>query len=475
MKVKTITALLLSLLMLLSLMVGCNQGTGTSKETGTTTGTAGTTAGSQTEERPKVTIEVVATQPEYLDQEKEIWNLYQKDNPNVTIDLISINEDQITALNARIAAGNPPDIQSTSQFITKENYKNYLNLLTIDYPYWDKFTYDAKNFFKSISGISEDYVPLLNINLGFVPTFIYYADEMEKTGLKPQEIKTFDDLDNFLAGLKDYIDKTKSYDYVLNIGWHPVFSGTIMPTVWGAAMSDLDTLGGLWNGTVKWTDLEKNPLVPYFTKMKEYYDKGYLPKRWYTRNWETDYEASFISKKSILAYHGPWLWDKVLQNNPSAKLAGFPLPANKNGSVHTFPMTPEGTVMFAANVEKENFKETVRAFNWYNSPEIVKMRTSITNLIPAMDLKDAGGPALSGPQYTGVIKPVIDGAFGNIKLDGAQWPSFAASKFEIPGKPPVMEDDAMAAIFGQYFDGKLSLEQFMATLQKRFDEKYKFN
>ena len=41
----------------------------------------------------EIVIEVSATQPEYFAQDRAIWDLYEEENPNVKIELFSINED----------------------------------------------------------------------------------------------------------------------------------------------------------------------------------------------------------------------------------------------------------------------------------------------------------------------------------------------------------------------------------------------
>lgn len=85
------------------------------------------------DEKP-VTLEIVASQPEYLAQEQEIWALYTEANPHVTVKLISINEDTEAAFNTRVAAGDAPDLQLYAT-VDKNNYTTYQNLADIGYPY----------------------------------------------------------------------------------------------------------------------------------------------------------------------------------------------------------------------------------------------------------------------------------------------------------------------------------------------------
>lgn len=424
----------------------------------------------------QVELEVVASQPEYLAQEQEIWKIYEKVNPNVKIKMMTVNEDTQNAFATRVAAGNPPDIQSFAVLKSKEDASTYVNLLDIGYPYFDKFQYNVKTAFAESNGV-PNVLPVLAPFSGPTFSFIYYEDDMAKAGLKPREsIRTMADLDKFLAQLKVYTDKNK-IPYVLDTGWHSWcwmnMSISMLATATGG---DMSVQKDLWiNGKIKWTDLAKNPYVPAFKKLKEWYEKGYLPQKWWTRDWEKDFEAGFIAKKSILTFHGPWLWTKVAASNPGAKLAGFPLPANKDGVIQNAGVeVMKGSALFAANKNKPNFKEAVKAFIWFNSPEIIKLRAEAFGQVPAFDLGSVGSADLGGGQYNTVVKPINDGYYGKVKFDSGLFANGLASKYRVKNKANVMEDDAMAPTFGEYFEGKIAIEKLMSVLQQRFDDGYAF-
>src|SRR5690606_8990012 len=108
-----------------------------------------------------------------------------------TINLFAINEDTEAAYQARVAGGDPADIRATV-FPNRDSYETYVNLLEIDYPYWDLLTYDPKTIFEETYGV-KDYLPALNVNVGLFFTFIYYADIMERAGLDPKaEVRSID-------------------------------------------------------------------------------------------------------------------------------------------------------------------------------------------------------------------------------------------------------------------------------------------
>jgi len=425
--------------------------------------------------KKKVTIEVVSVQPEYIEQERQVWDLYMEENPNVTIKVTSVNEDQMTAFMARVAANEGPAIMDRVEVHPdKSNYTMYANLLDIGYPYWDKLNGDPKGLFEMYTGV-KGYVPSLDVLGTFPFTFIYYKDAMKKAGLDPSTIRTWGDVDAFLAKLKKYVDKTDGIDYVLDTGWEPWVWGRCMPNIISLSLgADPKDMNALYTGKISWTDLNKNPMVPFFKKMKEYYDKGYLPKNWWTRDWENEFEAGFINKKSIFTLHGPWIWDKVIAANPSAQLGGVVFPAAKGGKLPEYPRGTEGAGILAQWVGTPEFPEIVKAFNWYNSPKVAEMRAQYVGSAPVFKTlsKDF---SLKSPQFLGVIKPAIDGAFGDgLAWDTTPWAVNMAAPHKVDGKSEVLEDDAIAEPLGKYLSGSLSLADFMSMLEQRWKNAYNF-
>lgn len=422
----------------------------------------------------KVTIEVVSVQPEYIEQERQVWDIYMEENPNVDIKLISVNEDQVTAYMARIAANEGPAIMDrTIPIPDKTNYEIYVNLLDIEYPYWDQLTGNPKGVFEANTGI-KGYVPSVNVLETFPFTFLYYVDEMKKAGIDTSNIKTWDDVDALLAELKAYVDKTDSLDYVLDTGWQNWVWGYCFPNVISVSLGSTNQeIVDLYTGKISWTDLDNNPVVPFFEKMKEYYDKGYLPHNWWTREWENDFEAGFINRKSIFTLHGPWIWDKTLAADPAAQLGGFPLPAN-NGKLAEYPRDTEGSGILSQWIGTPEYPEIVKAFIWYNSPEVAEMRAQYVGAPPSFKTVSPDFE-LDSPQYKNVIKPAIEGVFGpGLEWDSSAWGAIVAAPYKVEGTADVMMDDEMAGTFGSYYSGDLSLADLMAILQQRWEAAYDF-
>lgn len=418
----------------------------------------------------EVVLEVSATQPEYFAQDRAIWDLYEEENPGVKIELMSINEDTEAAFQARVAAGDPPDIRGLT-FPTQDNYMTYVNLAELDFPWWDKANYDARTIFEQTHGV-EGYAPAFNVQGGLFLNFIYHADELEKAGLDPKTIKSVDDLRAFLEELKAYVGTRDDIEYVLDIGWHPRFWGRWMLESWGVGLgASKEDFRDLWTGKIAFTDKENNPLVPALELVREFTEKGYLPPNWWNRAWEQEFESSFITEKSIFAMHGPWLWNKVLAQNPDADLGGIFFPANENGVVWQDATTADrGSVLYAANRDKPDFEAAKKAFYWWTSPETVKLRAEAIGFTPAMDLSEQGGVDLKNPQFQKLVGPAINA--GEITFDSSLGGQAAAGPMQKSGTPFVIEDNAMASKIGAYAAGEISLDDLLALMQERWDQSY---
>jgi ABC-type glycerol-3-phosphate transport system substrate-binding protein len=423
----------------------------------------------------QIVLDVRASQPEYMAKERQIWDMFEAKNPDIKINLFSVNESEEAAFNARIAAGNPPAINLHAYAQSIAQSENLVDLKTIDFKYWDKFTYDAKSAWKNQYGV--DKVPILQYAAGPLASFIYYKDEMAKAKLDPTTIKTMADLDSFLAKLKKYVDGRSDLKYVIAAGWHSwcwpyQFMSHFITAFDPQAQAKL---AKIMSGKAKWTDLANNPYVPAFKKLKEWYDKGYLPKEFWTLAWENDFEASVIGRKAILTFHGPWLWDKIEAADPTAQLGGFPIPANSAGKIQAFPPdVSQGPGIYKdALKDPDRAKATIRAWNFFFSPEAMKPLVESLGQVPVYDLSSLGGANLKASQYLTVIKPVLDGKYGKVKWDYTSFGADAGSPYYIDGRQSPVNSDALAEFWGGYFSGKTDMAGLMSSLQKMYDDAFK--
>lgn len=426
-------------------------------------------ATASTEKPGVIELEVMGQQPEYQSNDEALWDLYMADHPGVNVTVREINEGQEEALAARVAAGNPPHLASRiSPHPNPSNYTTFVNLLEVDAVNLDNVAVDLNALYEQALGVTG-YVPALPFFGGVFWSFIYYEDVLEDAGLDASTIRTWDDLDQFLAELKVYVDADPDISIVFDLGWDAWVTGNNLFDTWaislGAEYSDLEDL---FFGRINWTDLENNPYVPVFEKLKEYYELGYLPE-WWARNWETDYEAGMIAGNSVFGWHGPWLWGKILAERPDANLGGVALPVGPGNKVAGFPVVSSGMAMWKAHQDTDIFPAVLEAFNWLTSTKIVEMQSLYVGRAPLVK-NLSPDYVLDHPQFINVVRPTLE--YANISYDPFGWS--AVAKFAVEGRPQPLTDDAVAPWIGRYMKSEISLEELMSYLQDRWEVAYSF-
>lgn len=425
-----------------------------------------------------ITLEVAVEQPEYEAQCIAIWDIFLEDNPNITMEFSSYNEDALPALAARIAGGDPLDIDER-RYATSDNYEQWVNLLDIDFQYWDYFNYDAKNAWAEARGV-PDYCPLVWPFAGLLASFIYDAGAMEAAAIDMSNLTTWEEVDAMLVELKAYVDQDSKLEYVISTGMHPwcwpvLLANPIMTSLDADAQEKIYKLA---SGETAWTNMDENenPWVLFFKWLKDYYDKGYFPENFWEITWD-DYEAGMVAKTSILTIHGPWLWDKLETADPEIQLSGFPFPANSKGNYIKLPsdILSEGVgtgIYSDPNRTDAETEAVVKAFNWFHSPETVKLRCEALSKAPNYDLSSVGGADLVGSQFLSIDKAIEDGKFGDTTFASEELGLDRADKWYIEGEPAIKIGDDIMALWGQYLSEEITLEELMATYQQRWENAY---
>src|SRR5574341_641381 len=170
----------------------------------------------------EVTIDVVTDLPEYEAQFRQIYDVFMEENPGVTVTLSTHSEDGIPAFQAKIAGGYLPAMERTPAsipggYLSLDNYKNFVDLSTIDFPYFDNWTYPVKTMFSDVYGVSGP--RSLDPFEGYEMTWMYHEDLLTPAGLNPRErnIKTWEELKQWLG---DGTKWAQSNDAGVPTVWH---------------------------------------------------------------------------------------------------------------------------------------------------------------------------------------------------------------------------------------------------------------
>ena len=432
----------------------------------------------------KVTIEFMSQLPEYEARYKAVWGTFMKENPNINIKLTMLNDQDFrTQLDARLAAGTAPDIfgGSGSQQVgpTVDNYKKYLDIKDI-YKYWDRLPGGKKGWLKNSKlqlGQNVNGIYGLTFEMTFWWSYIYHRDMAKDAGLGDKySVRTVADLRNWLAKWKGYLD-SKNLLTPLDLGAGSC-AGWCSGQEFFQIYSDmqpgaLDKLNDVYLGKGKFTDPEWKW---YFKWMKEMVDKKWLPNNWWTRDWEQDMEANFIAKKVPALLHGPWMWQKVAQADPSADLTGFPVPTftGKDRKIIVSPLVPSNYSWASpANVvDRESFKTGAfqKALNYWAGPASVKAQVENWGELTIMHFDNP--LKVTSTQWKEVGAEVGKGPWSDVSFDFNTW--------GVSQQPHRVAGEADPILGGQFVfkqvvavtQGKETIAQAQEAMQKQLEKAY---
>ncbi|MDQ3249413.1 MAG: ABC transporter substrate-binding protein [Chloroflexota bacterium] len=433
-----------------------------------------------------ITLDVVMDTPEYQNQHRQIFDIFEEENPGITINYTTHSEDGQQAYVAKVAGGYTPAMETAwssgnSFRINKDNFDVAVDLSTIDYPYFGDFLYDLEGSWANIYG--EPGPRLIDPFLGVVMTWMFHQDLLEPAGLNPiGRVNTWDDL-------KAWHDEgaawAKTQDMIwwdqgwLNpwFGWHLHYDTIPLAFPDGQREQQL----ACWRGE-KPFNAEDSPYrhTPEF--YKEAYDKGWLPQNFWTRKWEEDMESSFAAKKSAVMLHGPWPWDKTLGIDPAAQQAGLPATPPAEGQTQWMQLQSDpgldtgSQAMFirTGNESKPEWEQVKQLFIWWHSPEIIKLRGEAIGFIPAVKLDPPAD--LQGPQ---LVDTVLEIEKPGGKWEQVKWERSVSGETQMGaqrkgGSPGVwdVESGNIAKNWADMMTGALSVQEYLDMAQANYEASY---
>ena len=432
-----------------------------------------------------VTLDVIARQPEYLNIQRQIWDIFENQNPDIKINLFAVNEDEHAALQAKIAGGYIPHIATTPTTTgdsPTEAYKLYYDLSQLsdeDFPWWDRWTFDAKNSWTNLMNLPGP--PALDVMAPWTCSWQWHGDLMEQAGLDPRrDVKTWDDLNRFLKEGTAWANSNPDVDFFLDQGWHGLVVGQWFQA-WALAFPEgqQEYQNACWMNKAKFNGPD-SPWRPVLEWLKDIYDQGIMPENWWTREWEADFESSYIAKKSAMVFHGPWLWDKTLANDPTAVQYGLPAspPAAGQGKWMQWIANIDLFRWYSLMEGVQNLPEwpqVKKAWAWWHSPAAVKMRGEGIGSPVVYKLDEP--LQLEGAAQWEAVRKDIDvpgGLFEDVKfVDPANWGFSQASAYRIPGSPDTFDQNGNApAKVGELLTNKITVQDLLDWAQGNYEASY---
>ncbi len=433
----------------------------------------------------EVTLDVMSL-AEYEGPYREIWNVFEAENPGIKINVFSINEDTAAAFEAKIAGGYLDHIELTQEtqiFFKNDNYEMALNLGEIDFPWWDRFTFDAKNAWADLFGLPGP--RSLDWAQGYVMTWQYNTELMDKAGLDPHaDVKTMDDLYKWMDEGTAWAKASGEVEWFWNQAWHNWIFGVnyseCIPLGWPDG--GRSRINDCWLGKAKF-NAEDSPYRHYYQFYLDAKDRGWIPEDMPQRLWEADMEASYIGGKSVMMLHGPWVWDKALAAGSEFAVndhqGGIPVTPPAEGMEtwwqSALPPNIDNQWWMRAGVEDlPTWPQNLVAWNWFFSPTAIPMRAQAEGRFPLYKLDEPLD--LKGKQYLQVCKFIEDasGPWPNSKWEQGLTGNVMASPYRKKGSKGVFdwESNGNNVVFADLFAGKIDVQGALDVAQKNWEESY---
>jgi len=428
----------------------------------------------------EVTLDAMSL-AEYEGPYREIWNVFEAENPGIKINCFSINEDTAAAYEAKVAGGYLPAIELTQEtqiFFKRDNYEMGVNLGEIDFQWWDRWQFDAKNAWADMFGLPGP--RSLDCFQGYVMTWQYNADLMEQAGLDPhKDVKTYDDMAKWLDEGTAWAKATDGVDWFYNQAWHNWIFGLNYSDLIPLAYEDgsRQRCADCWLGKAKF-NAKDSPYRHYYEFFLEAKERGWVAENMPSRLWEGDMEASYIAGKSVMMLHGPWVWDKAIAAGSTFKQDGMPATPPADGQQWVQGALPPNIDnqwwMRAGEVDLPEWPQILVAWNWFWSPKVVAMKAQAEGRWPLYDLDEPLD--LKGPQFQKVLKNIEnpDGLWPECKWEQGWTGNVLSSPYRKKGSKGVWDWEANGngVLFTDLFAGKIDVQGALDIAQRNWEESY---
>ncbi|WP_311083355.1 extracellular solute-binding protein [Paenibacillus polymyxa] len=360
--------------------------------------------GNASEKDGKITLTVMQsnTGPAFKEVYQQIVKDFEKENPNIKINLQSPGQNYENILKMKMASNELPDLFDTHGWAIKR-YGNYLADLS-----QEDWATDLTESIKSL--ITDDNGKLYVLPLNESKEGIFYnVDVLKKYNVEVP--KTFDELiaasekikkeSNgevlpFYASALDAWTIGQYFDYFAN------------PLLISPEHNHADALLKNEFDWSKWSFLPE--------KYKMMYDKGLLNEDMLTAK-QVDENRLFAENKLAFAIHSAGTYSDIKKINPDVKMGVFPIPAIVEGDEPTFV----GGEREALGIWKDtkHMDEAKKFLKFMAKKENIKQVSDITNSpAPFKSIQVGGDIADSYEQYKEVrVLPYFD----RVYLPNGMW------------------------------------------------------
>lgn len=313
---------------------------------------------------------------------KNVVRAFEKKNPGISIDMLIIPNDADSAMSARAAQGDLPDILQMQSYARIKEYAGKGFLL-------DLSTQEAmqKVLPSSLPAVSYDgkqyAVPMDYAGIGI----IYNKDIFAKYGLEAPT--TYRDLERVCRTLKD--NNIVPFAALLKENWSVGHFITMVHTALLQEKSiSVDSFISMMNsGKSSYGTVDTDKLFSILDFYRENMNSNAA---------EMDggnQQQSFAKGESAMMVQGLWAYLDALKLNPNLNAGFIPFPVYNDAKMNTFYADVDSTFGVSSQSSKEKQEAAVKFLNWLTSDEGQKAWMDEYKLIPpfkGVEVSQFGGP-----------------------------------------------------------------------------------
>ena len=336
--------------LMLSLFVGCNGDTADSSGSGVEDNNKAST------EKVELTFMINhATDLGITVAIQDAIKGFEKENPNITVELISGVADYEAVMKTRMGANDLPDLWATHGW-SVARYSEYLRPLTDQA--WAK---DVNSGIKNVITNDEGDLFVLPVDMD-LSGIVYNVDVIEDSGVSVEDINTWDD---FLAACQQIKDAGytpihmggKDYWTVAN------FLDWVSPSFYVTNESGND-IEALLNGEFEWSEWSK--VCDLLLTLDE---RGFLNKDKLSSSY-TDSAKNLAMGKVGFEFYGNYVIGEAKRYNEDANLSFMPVPSASEDDEKTLISGERNA--FGVWKDTEHEAEALLLLEYFTKPEVMK-------------------------------------------------------------------------------------------------------
>lgn len=330
----------------------------------------------------KIKLELYYYKQENQEGLKNIVKAFEKANPGVTIDMLIIPNDADSAMSARAAQGDLPDILQMQSYSRIKEYASKGFLLDLSKE--EAMNRVLPSSLPAVSWNGKQYaVPMDYAGIGI----IYNKDIFEKLGIEPPS--TYRELEKVCRTLKE--NDIVPFSALLKENWSVGHFITMVHTALLAEKGiDAEKFVADMNaGKASYGDVDTSKLF----SILDFYRANMNSNAAEMGGGEQ--QQSFAKGESAMMVQGLWAYVDALKLNPNLNAGFIPFPVYNDAKMNTFYSDVDSTFGVSSQSSKEKQEMAVKFVNWLTSAEGQKLWMDEYKLIPpfkGVDVSAFGGP-----------------------------------------------------------------------------------